>query len=187
MARARAHADGLEGWFDKAVVAVALTICVLVVALTAVSLAMAHAGYHVLTMQTSSMVPVIKPGDLVLVEPVPADSIRVGDIITFDKPVGATYTLSHRVVYKQESASGPVFQTRGDANSFVDPWHLRFTQTGWKVASVLRGVGGLLAWLGTDGGKLLAGVLTFWLTFMLIRPADRRKTAPATVLPEGAA
>jgi signal peptidase I len=74
-----------------------------------------------LTVLTGSMQPALSPGDLVVVRPMPADDIRVGDVITF-QPVSDDPTLvTHRVVGVTLGSAGVAgFTTQGDDNNAAD-------------------------------------------------------------------
>ncbi|HYN44787.1 MAG TPA: signal peptidase I [Candidatus Limnocylindrales bacterium] len=67
---------------------------------------------------TQSMVPVIFPKELVLVEGLSKD-IKKGDIIVFKKP-GYKETIIHRVY----SIENDLIKTKGD-NGDIDPWSIR--------------------------------------------------------------
>jgi signal peptidase I len=69
---------------------------------------------------SGSMSPALNVGDLVIVEGVPANEIKVGDIIVFDSPP-LTYSTIHRVVQIQNHSQNKIFfVTKGDANADVD-------------------------------------------------------------------
>jgi signal peptidase len=66
---------------------------------------------------STSMLPTLEPGDLVVVQPVSVSNIRVGDIIIYDPPCSATgFTVIHRVV--QIQSNGLI--TKGDNNPGTD-------------------------------------------------------------------
>lgn len=80
-------------------------------------------GYQTSTMLTGSMAPLINAGDVVVTAPVPAASIRVGDIITYHIPVEDKRIVTHRVIRLTTSAEGTTtVRTKGDANAGADPW-----------------------------------------------------------------
>jgi signal peptidase len=63
----------------------------------------------------------ISRGTLLFEREVPVDDLRVGDVITFDRPVtGADRKVTHRVV--EVRPDGLV--TQGDAATAPDPWVL---------------------------------------------------------------
>src|SRR5690606_21551192 len=77
-------------------------------------------GLRGLSVQTGSMEPAVRPGDLVLVHKVAADTIQTGDIITFANPQNKRETITHRVKSVIRDG-GPIrFITQGDANPMPD-------------------------------------------------------------------
>lgn len=79
-------------------------------------------GYQTSTMLTGSMAPGINPGDVVVSVPVPADQLRVGDVITYSIPVDDRRVETHRIVEMSVAGGVATVVTKGDANSGVDPW-----------------------------------------------------------------
>lgn len=78
-------------------------------------------GGRLLSVQSGSMMPTLKKGDLVSVKRVPESSIRVGDIITFINPRDKRTTVTHRVVtLSPHAANGNTVITKGDANAGPD-------------------------------------------------------------------
>ncbi|MDA4124612.1 MAG: signal peptidase I [Thaumarchaeota archaeon] len=66
---------------------------------------------------STSMLPTLEPGDLVVVQHVSISDVRVGDIIIYDPPCSATgYTVIHRVVQIQNTG----LITKGDNNPGTD-------------------------------------------------------------------
>lgn len=56
-----------------------------------------------------------------VVRPVDADEIRVGDVITYQLASGRSTVVTHRVVSIGTRLDGtPVFTTQGDANDTAD-------------------------------------------------------------------
>jgi signal peptidase I len=68
--------------------------------------------------RTGSMMPVLQPGDLVLVDVTEdaRENVAVDDVVLFDDPEGRP--TIHRVV----AASSEGLMTKGDANEDPDPW-----------------------------------------------------------------
>ncbi|MFF1252660.1 signal peptidase I [Pseudarthrobacter sp. NPDC058329] len=80
-------------------------------------------GYQTSTMLTGSMSPLINPGDVLVTRPVPANDIRVGDVITYHIPIEDLRVETHRVTEVVTNADGSIaVRTKGDANNGVDPW-----------------------------------------------------------------
>ncbi|SMQ59733.1 signal peptidase I [Agreia sp. VKM Ac-1783] len=70
--------------------------------------------------KTGSMSPTIPAGSLALVREIPASEVRVGDVVTVDRP--DQLPVTHRVVAAQPGADGQsVLTLRGDANPVDDP------------------------------------------------------------------
>jgi signal peptidase len=75
-----------------------------------------------LTVLTGSMRPHLPPGTLIVVRPVKADDIRIGDVVTYEpNPNDATTVISHRVIAITSASDGTrLFTVQGDANSAPD-------------------------------------------------------------------
>lgn len=74
------------------------------------------AGHYVLVVLSGSMFPRFNTGSAAFVKPVDAAEIKQGDIITFKGFAGSDLFTTHRVIGIKQSANGPVFTTKGDAN-----------------------------------------------------------------------
>ena len=71
------------------------------------------------------MVPTLRIGSIALDRPVPARSVRVGDVVTFSDPYVPNRLVTHRVVRIFHTANGVAYRTKGDANPSRDPWTIR--------------------------------------------------------------
>ena len=68
--------------------------------------------------------------------PVAADSLRVGDVITYattDQVSGALILITHRIVEIGSGSGGPTFITKGDANNAADDRPVEAAQVRGKV------------------------------------------------------
>ena len=91
------------------------------------------AGATPFVIETGSMRPAMPPGTLVVAKPADPGSIAIGDVITYQVRSGDPTVVTHRVVTIGYDATGqPRWQTRGDANTVVDP--------GWVIPDQVRGV-----------------------------------------------
>ena len=84
-----------------------------------------HLGmYRTLTVLTASMKPTFSPGDVIVVRPEPIQHLRVGQVISYQVPVGVHQVETHRVVkiLHGRGTMTPVIQTKGDNNTVLDPW-----------------------------------------------------------------
>lgn len=108
-----------------------------------------------------SMEPTIHKGSLVIDEPVTADKLRLGDIITFDHYDQVT---THRIVGVEGSANGTMFSTKGDANAVTDPEPLSFPGRVGLVRLAVPGVGYVVAWMQYAwrlGATVVAAIVFF--------------------------
>jgi signal peptidase I len=115
-----------------------------------------------MTMLTGSMSPVIDPGDVTIVTPLPVEEVTAGMIIAYHIPIDDHHLVSHRVVSVEHAADGTVtVQTKGDANDAVDPWQATLQgDTAYQVQAVIPE-------LVYGAPTLLAG----WLLLSIWRPA----------------
>jgi signal peptidase len=155
----------------------------LVVAVAALAFGLLAVGPHLLeyrtmTMLTGSMSPVIDPGDVTIVTPLPVDDITVGMIIAYHIPVDDHHVVSHRVVSVERAADGAVtVQTKGDANAAADPWEATLTgDTAYRVRAVVPELGTVISALRTPlvSQALVYGAPTLlagWLLLSIWRPA----------------
>jgi signal peptidase I len=65
-----------------------------------------------------SMTPFLRSGEIVIVRPVPAATVQIGDIIFFRDRRGQL--LLHRLIKKKRLPGGLHFQTKGDAVRGLD-------------------------------------------------------------------
>lgn len=110
--------------------------------LVALGIAPRFAGYRTMTVLGASMEPTIPQGSIVFVTPLPAEQVAVGQIITYEVPVGDHQVVSHRVVEVVERGPDPVVRTKGDANEAIDPWTVKLQgPTVWRVRRWIPAVG----------------------------------------------
>lgn len=77
-------------------------------------------GGAALSVLTGSMTPTIPAGSLVLVVPQDPQTVRPGDVITFQTAPGVAEYVTHRVVKVQRNTEPMTFITKGDANKGID-------------------------------------------------------------------
>ena len=104
-------------------------------------------GYRTMTMTTTSMAPGIEPGDVVVSVPVKPADVRVGDVITYESPVGDQGSVTRRVVSVGHDSAGRVgIVTKGDADAAVDPWVATLaSDTAWRTTHVVHHLGDLVS------------------------------------------
>jgi len=97
-----------------------------VVVLVAAYVGLLVAGLQPMVMITGSMTRTIPVGSLVVDQTVSPSSLRVGDVISFRKPLGAPGLATHRIIEIQRSNGHVVYRTKGDSNPVADPWAIEF-------------------------------------------------------------
>jgi signal peptidase len=112
-----------------------------------------HFGWRVDTVSSGSMEPALKVGGVVVTQPAQAETIRVGDTITFHSPLNNELT-SHRVV-AADKGSSLNFQTKGDANEDADPYILPAANLVGKVCFHLPYFGYVAQFIKTPLGLVL--------------------------------
>ena len=104
--------------------------------------------YRPVTVLSDSMRPTFSRGDLVIATPLPLDRVRVGQVVTFQIPVGDHRVESHRVIQVLGGGSAPVVRTKGDANATPDPWNAQLVgDEAWVVSGSLPKLGLLILWM----------------------------------------
>ena len=78
-------------------------------------------GGKMLSVQTGSMTPIIKKGDMVIVTRVPDSSLQVGDVVTYINPANHKQTITHRIIQSPSAQNQQRYVTKGDANKSSDP------------------------------------------------------------------
>lgn len=145
------------------------------------------AGYRTMTMLTSSMAPLIEPGDVVVTTAIPVTEIEPGMVLTYQIPVGDRRVVSHRVLAVETAVDGSVsIRTQGDAADGPDPWTATLAgDTAWQVRAVVPVVGDVIRLLQTPGLRqalvwgapaLVAG----WVLLSVWRPARTDDDAGAS-------
>ena len=121
--------------------AVVAAASVAVAILAATTLLPAVAGYDRYVITSGSMTGTHDTGSIVYAKALPTASLRVGDVITYAPPPGASATklVTHRITSIRRGPKGErVFRTKGDANQSSDPW--KFLLPGATQARVKGGV-----------------------------------------------
>jgi signal peptidase len=141
-------------------------------------------GATPLTVLTGSMRPHLPPGTLLVVRPVKADDIRIGDVITYEpNPDDATTVISHRVIAITSTTAGArIFTVQGDANNAPDAPVMakQVVARLWYSVPLLGWVNSWLsgahrAWAAPAAGVLLLGYAVWNLASGAAERARRRK------------
>jgi signal peptidase I len=102
------------------------------------------AGFRPVAVYSGSMVPALRVGSIAIDRPVPASSVRVGDVITFEDPYVSGRLVTHRVVRIFHTSKGSAYRTKGDANPSRDPWTIRLPGHVGRVQFSIPGAGYVL-------------------------------------------
>ena len=129
-------------------------------------------GIFPMIVLTDSMYPEIESGDLIICRQVDADSLTVGDVISFFDPSGnGTSIVTHRITEIQEADGARSFVTKGDANNVED----RVPVSAEKVVGAywlrIPKVGNVAMFMQTTAGLITCVVLPMLLlvAYELIR------------------
>jgi len=96
---------------------------------------------------TGSMHPTLKPGDVAVLTPERTADLRRGQIVAFHPPGEPRLTVLHRVFSIHRSRNVVIIQTKGDANNAPDVWHARILgNTVWVETRKATNVGYLAVW-----------------------------------------
>ena len=174
----------IRGWLTQVVAWFVVSAVVLVLA--AAVLVPRVAGATPYTILTGSMKPGMPPGTLVVVKPVDASDIGVGDVITYQLKSGDPAVVTHRVVAQGYDLKGSrIFRTQGDANDTQDEKPVRPVQIKgerWYAVPYL----GYVSNLFTSGQRqaaisIIATGLFVYAAAMFVGAArDRRKKSTST-------
>jgi signal peptidase I len=127
-------------WLTAAAVVALLALCALLVA------ARVALGWYPMIVYTGSMAPTIPIGAVVVVRPVAAAQLAVGDVISFRAPQTGNLPVTHRIteIERLEDATGAAgwqVITKGDANLNPDVWRVGAEQLTGRVEYSLPYVG----------------------------------------------
>ncbi len=123
-----------------------------------------HHGSFTFRAFGGSMMPVVRHGEMIRIEPLAAADARTGDILFFATPDGRF--IGHRFLGWRRSASGVrSMLTSGDTLPHFDPPHdsqtllglITATERGAGIVALPRGTGGRLMALASHLSSTLAG------------------------------
>ena len=136
-----------------------------------------------MTMLSGSMGDTIPTGSLVLTRSASPSTLRVGDVITFEKPLGAAGLDTHRLIRIDRSNGHTTYRTQGDANAVADPWVLEFEQDqiAHRVVASIPRAGLLLMWARSPllafGLVALIALILLSTIMKMIAAGDRDRSA----------
>jgi len=153
--------DAVRRWAFRAAFLVSL-IGILVA--NAVPLIYRFHGERLLVVTSGSMEPKIHAGDAVVIRPLAAPQLRIGQVVTFQAPGSDRYT-THRIIAIDRrylvADPGPddheqyFIQTQGDHNPTPDPNLTPIGSIRGIVTETLPGWGRFLTWAHSPSGRFV--------------------------------
>jgi signal peptidase len=130
-------------------------VTVVVLALLGVTIGPRVFHYQALVVRSGSMSPTIPTGSIVFYTKIPADKVKVGDVIVFSRPDNPAERVTHRVYKIGKSSTGRYFETKGDANGAPDDWRVPAVGEGWLARWHIPVAGYVLYDLQSTAARLL--------------------------------
>lgn len=131
----------------------------------------AYSGNQIMVITSTSMLPVLYPNDLIIVEAVNVDEIKKDDIITFESHMDFGI-VAHRVIDFHVEHGEILIITKGDNVYSPDPWQVSNDDLIGKVVKIIPKIG--IIW--TDNIRyLLVAVIAITVIF-LIKESFESKT-----------
>lgn len=126
-------------------------------------------GLRMLSIQTDSMYPELKPGDMIFDVPVKDTSaLQIGDIITYWTVIDGERRLNtHRITQIYDGGGYLIFQTKGDNNSIEDSLTVHESElVGQYKGAKIGGLGKVFDYLQTSTGFLIVVVIPVAIFFL---------------------
>ena len=132
----------------------------------------AFLGFRIFKVETGSMIPKYKIGDVILIKETDIDKIKVGDDVTYNGTAGAMKgkIVTHQVIEIKEEEGKKIFKTKGIANSSADPL-IYGSQIDGVVKAKLHIITLICSLLSNRYIFYFCGVLplTVWIFFTVIK------------------
>lgn len=126
-------------------------------------------GIRILSIQTESMYPTLKPGDLIFDVPVKdASELKIGDIITYWTVIDGERVLNtHKIIQIYDGGGYRIFETQGDNNTVADPLTVHESEiVGKYEGAKISGLGKVFDFLQTSMGFLIVVVIPVAIFFV---------------------
>lgn len=125
-------------------------------------------GLRLLSIQTDSMYPTLKPGDLIIDTGVKDPStLRPDDIITYWTIINGEQVLNtHRIENIYDGGGYLIFETKGDNNTVADPLTVHESKVVGMYKFRIPGVGKVFDYLQTSTGFFIVVVIPVFIFFI---------------------
>lgn len=164
--------------FLTAKVLLSLLLTVIVGALVVLTVVPRAVDGAALTVLTGSMTPQIPVGSVVIVQPVDPGTLRVGDVVTFQKSPGKDDYVTHRIQSIDSTTSPVSLTTKGDANRGADLDPVPVTSVRGKVLFHVPFLGSVRNAISIGGSGLqlmVLGLVGYALWQLVSAGRDRRR------------
>jgi signal peptidase len=179
---------GGSGRALRALDVIATAVLVLVIVFLATVLIGEAFGLREYSVQSGSMSPAIKVGDVVVSRSIAPLDAEPGQVVTFHDPALGGLLVSHRVVSRalDPTSRSVVFVTKGDANQIPERWSVPVSGSIGRSVLVVPFLGTIMApFVSTAGRVALLCLLAVWALFVFLRWIWREEpdVDPATAVP----
>lgn len=124
-------------------------------------------GYTPMIVQTDSMAPTFKAGDMIFVKKCDTSKLKEGDIVTFHAIINNEYALNtHRINEIIDYGEARGYITKGDNNDVADSHAISDNDIVGKYVGKSAFLGGMIGFLSGKVGFLLVIVLPMLLFFV---------------------
>lgn len=125
-------------------------------------------GIRMFSVQTDSMYPVLKPGDMIFDTAVEPSELRKGDIITYWTVIEGERVLNTHNIFEIYDGGGYlIFETKGEKNDSVDPLTVHESEIVGKYSGVrVGGLGKVFDYLQSPTGFFVVVLIPVFLFFL---------------------
>ena len=100
-----------------------------------------YSGNMIMVVTSDSMLPTLKPYDMIVVEKVGIDEVSVGDIIAFDSHIEGIGIVAHRAIEVFNNNGEVGISTKGDNVETSDGWVVHDKDFVGKVVNIVPTIG----------------------------------------------
>ena len=125
-------------------------------------------GLQIFSIQTDSMYPILRPGDLIVDTAVKdPGTLRKGDIITYWTVINGERTLNTHTIHEiYDGGEYLIFATKGENNPSADPLTVHESEIVGVYKARIPGIGKFFDYLQTSTGFLLVVVIPVFIFFL---------------------